>query len=210
MRPTSLRTSELDDVGDPDAPPGSPAWSRWFVLRAKKYRKDLESDAAALQELIEKLEKHEAWKALGLPSFGMLCQLEIELSAEELDRLRGARKGETVGVVLRKHGGDRRSEEAKDQGTVGTLIESRGQTLPYLTARIRRDCPDIAERLDAGEFPSVRAAALEAGIVKPSFQCPSDPVKAARRLRRHFKGERLAALLSELARPIESEPTSEE
>ena len=64
--------------------------------------------------------------------------------------------------------------------------------------------------MKAGEFPSVRAAALEAGIVKPSFQCPADPVKAARRLRRHFKGERLAALLSELARPIESEPTSEE
>lgn len=35
-----------------------------------------------------------------------------------------------------------------------------------LTARIKRDRPDIGERLDAGKFTSVRAAAVEAGIIK--------------------------------------------
>lgn len=75
---------------------------------------------------------------------------------------------------------------------------------------IRRDRPDIAERLDAGEFPSVRAAALEAGIVQPSFKCPADPIKASRRLLRHFKGERLATLLSELANHAGYELTPKE
>ena len=78
------------------------------------------------------------------------------------------------------------------------MIPEQGTSAVYLTARLRRDCPDIADRLDAGEFPSVRAAALEAGIVKPSFQCPTDPDKAARRILRHFQGDRLAALLSKL------------
>ncbi len=37
----------------------------------------------------------------------------------------------------------------------------------YLTRRIARDHPDILERMKAGEFSSVRQAALEAGIVQP-------------------------------------------
>lgn len=36
-----------------------------------------------------------------------------------------------------------------------------------LTARIARDRPDILERMKADEFPSVRAAAIEAGIITP-------------------------------------------
>ena len=43
-------------------------------------------------------------------------------------------------------------------------VSRHGNDATYLAARIQRDYPDIAERLDAGEFPSVRAAALEAGI----------------------------------------------
>src|SRR5208337_1592089 len=76
----------------------------------------------------------------------------------------------------------------------------KGSTSSYVAARIARDHPDILERMKAGEFPSVRAAAIEAGIVEPSFNCPCDPVKAARRLLKHFQGERLDTLLAELRR----------
>lgn len=63
-------------------------------------------------------------------------------------------------------GGDRRSEEAKaDQGANGTLKRGSNQA-GYLTARIARDRPDILERMKAGEYRSVRQAAIEAGIVK--------------------------------------------
>jgi hypothetical protein len=40
-----------------------------------------------------------------------------------------------------------------------------GTSVTYLAARINRDHPDIAARID--EFPSMRAAAIAAGIVKP-------------------------------------------
>lgn len=76
---------------------------------------------------------------------------------------------------------------------------TRGQTLSYLSRRIARDRPDILERMKSGGFPSVRASALEAGIVEPSFQCPNDPLKASRRLLRHFTGDVLVSLLTELA-----------
>ena len=63
----------------------------------------------------------------------------------------------------------------KKSGTDSTSIPVCGETLPYLTARIIRDRPDIAERMKAGEFPSVRQAALEAGIVEKKANL--DPVK---------------------------------
>ncbi|MBV8264802.1 MAG: hypothetical protein JO252_00495, partial [Planctomycetaceae bacterium] len=50
-------------------------------------------------------------------------------------------------------------------------INLRGGTqADYLTARIARDRPDLLERMEAGEFPSMRAAALEAGIVTPTVR----------------------------------------
>jgi len=46
-----------------------------------------------------------------------------------------------------------------------------------LTARLKRHHPDIAERLAAGEFKSVRAAAIAAGIVTPPT--PLDRLRTA-------------------------------
>lgn len=54
------------------------------------------------------------------------------------------------------------------RGKTGDKITrlERGTSAPYLIARLKRDAPSIAERLGAGEFKSVRSAAIEAGIVK--------------------------------------------
>jgi hypothetical protein len=41
-----------------------------------------------------------------------------------------------------------------------------GTSTDYLTARIARDRPDILERMKTGAYKSVRAAAIDAGIVK--------------------------------------------
>ncbi len=48
----------------------------------------------------------------------------------------------------------------------GVSPPDRGNRSDYLASRLKRDAPAIAERLASGEFPSVRAAALEAGIVR--------------------------------------------
>jgi hypothetical protein len=42
-----------------------------------------------------------------------------------------------------------------------------GTSVAYLVPRLERDHPEIAEALARGEFRSVRAAALAAGIIKP-------------------------------------------
>ncbi len=45
-------------------------------------------------------------------------------------------------------------------------ISMRGTSAAYLAVRIKRDRPDIAMRVEAGEFASMISAAVAAGIIK--------------------------------------------
>jgi hypothetical protein len=66
--------------------------------------------------------------------------------------------------------------KARSTDPTGGSNGKHGGNPEYLTARIARDAPAILERMKAGEFPSVRAAARAAGILKPL-----DPVRVALR-----------------------------
>jgi hypothetical protein len=99
--------------------------------------------------------------------------------------------------VLGKHGGDRKSEDQVDNVK---LKHEGGNHSTYLIARLARDHPAISRQLEAGGYPSVRAAAIEAGIVKPMAQIRTDdPTRAAAAILRHFQGSRLDALIHALA-----------
>jgi len=76
---------------------------------------------------------------------------------------------------------------------VTAVFEGRGNSAEYLTSRIARDNPDILNRMKEGEFPSVRAAAKEAGLVKQRISISLEPSKAARTIRRHFDDAGVAA-----------------
>lgn len=160
MHAASVHVSALDEIGDRDAPVGSRPWALWVVGQAKLQREELERDASALRRLIAKMQKHEAWKALGVPSFDMLCTTQLRLSSDEVDAVLKARKGQTVGAVLRKVGRPKAGE-----GNGETFTVSRGGPSPaYLAARLRRDHPDAV--FDESVRGSVRQAAIAAGIVK--------------------------------------------
>lgn len=154
----SVRVSALDDPGDRDAPVGSRPWALWVVGQAKLQRDELERDATALRRLIGKMQKHEAWKALGVPSFDMLCTTQLRLSSDEVDAVLRARKGQTVGAVLRKVGRPKVGEGNDRSSTISTRDNA------YLAARLRRDHPDAV--FDEAVRGSVRQAAIAAGIVK--------------------------------------------
>jgi hypothetical protein len=51
----------------------------------------------------------------------------------------------------------------------------RGDNDAYLAARLKRDAPDIAARID--DYPSIRAAALAAGIIRE--RTPLDVLRSA-------------------------------
>ena len=128
---------------------------------------------------------------LGYDSVESFLKQELQLDPDLVNRVVGwleqeqpteAVSLEEVEAALGKHGGDRRSAQAKeDQGSDRTL--KRGDNAAYLQARLRRDAPEIAAALDRGEFKSARAAAIEAGIITPlpSLQL-KDPAPTARKL----------------------------
>ena len=160
MPAVSVRVSALDEVGDRDAPVGSKPWALWVVGQAKLQRDELERDASALRRLIGKMQKHEAWKALGVPSFDMLCATQLRLSSDEVSAVLKARKGQSVGAVLRKVGRPKAGEDNGDNVT----MSGKGNGAAYLAARLRRDHPDAD--FDESVRGSVRQAAIAAGIVK--------------------------------------------
>jgi hypothetical protein len=52
---------------------------------------------------------------------------------------------------------------------------AHGTDPEYLMARLARDYPEVVEQVKVGEFPSVRAAAVAAGIVRPRLQFTVGP-----------------------------------
>jgi hypothetical protein len=84
-----------------------------------------------------------------------------------------------VEVALKSHGGDRRSEEAKEDQASNRSLKC-GEGADYIKARLRRDHPEVAAQLERGEFKSARQAGIAAGFVKdvPTVRL-ADPAKAA-------------------------------
>ena len=199
-----MRKSKLDDLGNARAEPGSSEWVKAILVEISCRLKQLDHDAASIGWRLKTIKEHKAWQSLGLISFGLLCSKELRINEQLAESLIHAKAGQTVGDVIARAESaeplaEHRRPTAEEQGNKVNNINLKpanktGPTAEYLTRRIARDRPDILERMKAGEFPSVRQAALEAGIVKPSFQCPLDPERAARLIRKHFTDIQVATL----------------
>jgi hypothetical protein len=61
---------------------------------------------------------------------------------------------------------DRPNDRTRSQRTDPTTSLKRGANSAYYRHRLAREHPELLARLDAGEFPSVRAAAKAAGLIK--------------------------------------------
>jgi len=79
-------------------------------------------------------------------------------------------------------------------------LKHRSNSAAYLKARLRRDAPELADALNRGEIKSVRAAAIEAGIIIPfpSLQL-KDPDSTAQKLLTKKGKEWCLLLLEELS-----------
>lgn len=86
------------------------------------------------------------------------------------------------------------------------MIEDRGTSADYLTARIARDRPEIYAEMIRGKYRSVRQAAIEAGIVTPTtrYSLPDDPIAAARYLAQRVDQEWMGTMVAEFMNLIEA------
>ena len=221
----STRYSVLGEVGDLAATPGSREWAVAVRLRIHAALSSVKGESQHIESMIGLMREHRGYRSLtdsrGRPFAtyeGFCCERQpfgLGYRPADIDRIIGERKAREAkdraeaALPLMPNGGDRKS---RDQLDVIKLIASApisgGTSADYLAARIARDRPDILDRMKAGEYPSVRAAALDAGIVKRTATIPLDPTRAARIIVKHFTPEAartLAAELLRLAEPLQDE-----
>ena len=145
---------------------------------------------------------------LGYDSVESFLKQELQLDPDLVNRVVGwlereqptkAVSLEEVEAAIGKHGGDRRSTQAKG-GQPSDRRLKYGENTAYLQARLRRDAPELADALDRGEIKSARAAAIEAGIITPfpSLQL-KEPIPTAQKLLAKKGKEWCLQLLDELS-----------
>jgi len=97
---------------------------------------------------------------------------------------------EEIPVVL-PNGGNRRSEEFQSRAT--RLNLSTADTADYVTARLKRDAPELAEKVIRGEL-TPNAAARQMGWRKPRIVV-STPEAVAKALRKHMTPDEIQVLV---------------
>jgi hypothetical protein len=81
----------------------------------------------------------------------------------------------------------------------------RGTSRQYAIRKLRNDAPELHARVLAGEISANRAM-VEAGFRRRSFTIPDDPDDAGRLIAKHFRGERLEAVLRAMGEAARSGP----
>ena len=169
--------SVLSGIGDKDAPKGSKEWSIYFAFYAKQRAEDATRNVQSLQQVLKKLKDYEAHKAFCLDSWDDFCQREIGITADQAEKVLAAPPDATVGAALGKHGGDRKSDKAKDEAEAKkdqadnvslktkTAGKIGGNSREYLKGLLNRDHPEVAAQVHAGTL-SARAGAIRAGIIR--------------------------------------------
>jgi hypothetical protein len=162
--------------------PRTPEWLQWHLKGVRQGALQIASDSKPFIHSIRDLHEHRAWEIYFKdepktwerfcveaiktePQFVALLDegvriIEAENHQGPIPRDR-ALAAATSAKPLAKHG------EIGNGRSRGSISISTGKRdADYLTARIARDRPDILEEMKAGKYRSVRAAAIEAGIIK--------------------------------------------
>jgi hypothetical protein len=199
--------------------PGSEEWIIQTLFHANRVWHSLTYDTKQWQDVVADLDQQKVW--LKYPKekpYGTRAALYMEelgadepalTQAKEEQQLRAAQTM-AAAMPVAQHGGAREDAgrksktepKALNQVDNIKLIKTPGGTSKdYLAAKIKRDRPDIAADVEAGKYPSIRAAALAAGIIKyRAVQInPDDPDQIMRQLEKHCSAsviEKLQALLN--------------
>lgn len=213
------RTSSLTELGDLSAPPGSAKWATAVRIEIQCLLKNRASTVQHLRTWCDSFREREGWKSLKNPkgqpflSWDEFCltpppyglgrpSVKVE---EEIERRMLAEKAAAEAAPLLATA-KQMAEALPEFGKLGgrghrnlgrdTTKVKQDRSNSYLARRLKRDRPDIFAKLET--YPSVRAAALEAGIVRPSITIPLDPERVATALLRRFDEAQIECLMSAL------------
>lgn len=181
---TAERSFLLDELGDPAAPIGSKSWSLWVSNEIRKAVYDNEQSGTRLRRMVDLFKEHAGWQALGFFTWEQFCESKLQKQAQDVEVTITLRMATQVRAEQPKELAKQGRQSKLDNCQVyGNEIQG-GNNASYLTARIARDRPDILDEMKRGKYRSVRAAAIDAGIVEPKqrYQLPTDPTAAGRYL----------------------------
>lgn len=139
------------------------------------------------QKRVKAFEKFESFlDDIGVPKEQLLAILEAQKEHKLLARVRTE-----LGGDLAEHG-------ANQHGGVSDTKSSLKPDATYVTARLRRDHPDLHQEVMDGKL-SANGAAVKAGIRKRYFNVPADDVDAAvAKLVKEFGEETVRRALGDL------------
>lgn len=203
---SATRDFLLDELGDPDAPIGSKPWALWLHNEIRTTYYDKQQKGERLRVLVDMFKTRQSWQEFGYLTWEDYCIERLHVKADDIDteaKRRTALMAEQA-KPLNANGGDRQKQYYNYNTE---KIDAQGTSPEYLTARIARDRPDILERMKAGEYSSVRSAAIDAGIVDPGktpYQLPKDPKKAARYLAKRVDTEWFILMADEFYKQMEA------
>ena len=182
-------------------------WPALLRERRMYIETQFEYDCRCIVQYLDEAE--DVYAELGYESADEMIQQELLIKPEwvriavtwlnQEERVEPVTKAE-VEAALGSHGGDRRSAQAK-QDQPDNISLKYGTDATYLLRRLRRDAPEVADALDRGEHRSIRAAAIEAGIIKPvpTVRLVADMAVVAGKLCQHLTPQQRIQLIGLLA-----------
>jgi hypothetical protein len=152
--------------------------SRWQRIAFREFRENCQ----ALKQMIEETDALRLWeKNVGGFTFKdrddflrNKVLIDYDLTERDMTEIVALLKHDEPSAVATRLAAKMRATPAlAENGALGRgrtrfdhVKASGGNSSAYLAARIKRDRPDIAAAVERGEFRSMRAAAIAAGIVK--------------------------------------------
>jgi hypothetical protein len=152
--------------------PRSKEYAIQTLYALKRYAESKEIDVRRIEEELSEIERYQHWKILGYASKQDMLEAEglSEKLADIAERTIATMKD---AQPVARHGEIGRG---RDRGDIVTSTK-RGNSAEYLAGLLKRDHPDIAAAAERGEYRSIRAAAIAAGIVK--VKTPLDILRQA-------------------------------
>lgn len=142
-------------------------YSREYAIQTihslKRLLDAMELDQKRIEEELQLIKKYQHWKILGYEDEDKLLEAECGFTREKINRkIKEQTKQAEQQGALAKHG-EIGGGHSRDNHI---MSDKQGTSSSYLCRRMMRDRKDIFDDLKSGKYPSVRAAAKEAGIVK--------------------------------------------
>lgn len=193
-------------------------WGELLRARCLYIHIQFPHDCRCLLDWVREAQAFRMWEKTGHKDLGDLIRNGLELDPEQVEwALIGLKhlkpdwavpfekavkagmlavKSQAESAPELKDGGDRKSEVFRRNQGDNVTLKKRGNDQSYLARRLKRDHPAIFDKLET--YPSVRAAALEAGIVKPTVTLPADLEGMARWICRKLTNEKLDRFIAML------------